>query len=676
MTCHVARVLFVALCLCHSQTWADSKRVLQIADLYRFDGPRDIALAPDGKSATFIRQWIDAESKVERFSLWRVPTMGSKPVAAEADEPDARAPVYSPDGKWLAFLSTRPRPAGWKQTPKVPPESDPAVDVWVIAASGGKAVPLSGADKPYGRVFNDGFYGRLAFSPDSSRLAFIADDGSDQRTAAEIANGVEVARDDQGEGYTGYGAAQIWVAHLDPTPTSCASTKIDRLTSDDVWYGDPQWSPDGSRLVVHANRTADRESVRYSINKNFDLWLIDPATKARRPLTDGPGPEVSPRYSPDGKQIVCLAVPRKGSHRDTCNLLLIDLAGGTQPRVLFNHHSPEKPPHPAPMFPLPIDCWDGPEHIHYSAERGVRTDTVRLAVATAEGKPAVPPQAALRTKFAPKANAFLEDVALGEQKVITWKSPDGLSIEGILTTPPTEANVKAPYKLVVFPHGGPHSRSALGFDFTVQTFVANGYAVFQPNFRGSSGYGQTFIDADRGDFGGGAMNDILSGADSLISQGTADKDRLFVYGASYGGYMTTWLVGQTSRFRAAVAQNAVTDLTMMWGLSDIPSWTEWEFGGKPWQVPEKMRKHSPLTYADKVTTPTLVLHSAADRRCPLPMGKAYHQALQSRGVSTGLVVYPDEGHGIRQPRHREDVLRRVLDWFAANGKEPVGETKR
>jgi dipeptidyl aminopeptidase/acylaminoacyl peptidase len=236
------------------------------------------------------------------------------------------------------------------------------------------------------------------------------------------------------------------------------------------------------------------------------------------------------------------------------------------------------------------------------------------------------------------------------------------TIDGILTTPP-ESVAKPPYKLLLHPHGGPHSRSALGFDFTVQVFAAHGYAVFQPNFRGSHGYGQKFIDADRGDFGGGDMRDILTGIDHLVKQGLVDPKRQFVYGSSYGGFMTTWLVGQTKQFRAAVAQNAVTDLNMMWGLSDLQSWVEWEFG-LPWQVPDKLRKHSPLTYADKVETPTLILHSRDDRRCPLPMGKAYYQALLARGVPTEMVIYPDEGHGIRQPRHREDVLRRVLAWFA------------
>src|SRR5262249_12835779 len=170
------------------------------------------------------------------------------------------------------------------------------------------------------------------------------------------------------------------------------------------------------------------------------------------------------------------------------------------------------------------------------------------------------------------------------QKVITWKNGEGGELEGVLTLPP-EVSARPPYKMVVHPHGGPHGRSALGFDFTVQLLAAHGYAVFQPNFRGSSGSGQTVIDADRHDLGGGDMRDILTGVDELIRQGVADRDRLFVYGTSYGGFMTCWLVGQTDRFRAAVAQNAVTDLNMMWGLSDLQSWTEWEFGGLPWEVP-------------------------------------------------------------------------------------------
>ncbi len=150
----------------------------------------------------------------------------------------------------------------------------------------------------------------------------------------------------------------------------------------------------------------------------------------------------------------------------------------------------------------------------------------------------------------------------------------------------------------------------------------------------------------------------------LVADGVVNPKRQFVYGVSYGGFMTCWLVGHTKQFRAAAAQNAVTDLNAMWGLSDIQSWTEWEFGGRPWETVEAMRRHSPLSYVAEIETPTLILHSRDDRRCPIPMGRMFYQALHTRGVPTQMVVYPDEGHGIRQPRHREDVLRRTLAWFA------------
>jgi dipeptidyl aminopeptidase/acylaminoacyl peptidase len=128
-------------------------------------------------------------------------------------------------------------------------------------------------------------------------------------------------------------------------------------------------------------------------------------------------------------------------------------------------------------------------------------------------------------------------------------------------------------------------------------------------------------------------------------------------------------VGHTHQFRAAVAQNAVTDLNVMWGQSDLRSWVEWEFGGRPWEVPGALRRHSPLTYAAGVHTPTLVLHSREDRRCPLVMGRLFYEALGAAGVPTGMVVYPGEGHGIRRPRHRADVLRRTLDWFARHDRK-------
>ena len=156
-----------------------------IDDLFRMDGPQSVVLSPNGKSTAYIRRWVDGPSRIERFSLWTYDGTASRPL--EAGQPDARSPVFSPDGQWIAIRSTRPRPQGWPQTPSVPIQSEAATDIWLVSSDGRRTMPLAGRDKPYGRVFNDQFYGRVAFSPDGRRLALIADDGREQRTPEEIA---------------------------------------------------------------------------------------------------------------------------------------------------------------------------------------------------------------------------------------------------------------------------------------------------------------------------------------------------------------------------------------------------------------------------------------------------------------------------------------------------------
>jgi dipeptidyl aminopeptidase/acylaminoacyl peptidase/lysophospholipase L1-like esterase len=674
----LALVVLVLVANSPGQDAPDGRRALSPEDLYRLEGPQTVVVSPDGQQAAMIRRWVDGDTRAERFSLWLVPGDVKQARRLEAGEPDARAPAYSPDGRWIAVCSTRPHPAGFKPTPPAPPESDPATDIWLIASDGSQQIPLAGPDRPYGRVLLDPFYGRVAFSPDGKQLVFVADDGRDPRSPAEMSADVALVRTDQGEGYTGFGTAHIWLAELDASPGAFAARTIRRLTDDDVWYGDPQWTPDGQWLICHANKSADVESVRYSINKNYDLWAIHVASGRQRQLTFGLGPEVSPRLAPDGRRLVCLTSPRKGPHADIFNLLVLDLpqpldAGRPQARVLFDHHQAQQapPPHPIPAS-LPKECWDGEEAVVYNSYAGIEAKLVRVDLASSKGEVFDPKANAgrmadrMRTqrKLTTAGNTLLGERLKSEDRVIRW-SNDGFALDGILSLPPAEV-AQAPYPLVVYPHGGPHSRSAGGFNFTAHVLAAHGYAVFQPNFRGSAGYGKSFLDADRDDLGGGDMRDILTGIDALVDQNLVDRRRQFVYGISYGGYMTTWLVGHTNQFRAAVAQNAVTEMNVMWGLGDLQSWTTWELHGLPWDVPDAMHRHSPFAYADQVRTPTLLLNSREDRRCPIAMGRMFYQALITRGVPTEMVIYPGEGHGIKQPQHQVDVLQRTLAWFATN----------
>lgn len=658
------------------QSSAAEPSLIGVDDLYRLDAPQSVTALTEGESIIYSRRWSDRASRTVRFALWKVDGDSSRRRALEDGEHDGRQPVVSPDGKWIAFLSTRPFADGKPAFTPVPPYSDPATDIWLIPTSGGKAIPLAGPGKPYGRVLSDPFYGNISFLTDGKRLVFVADDGTDARTPEEIRNNVRIVREDQGEGYEGYRPAQIWIADLDDQPAIVASKRIARVTNDETWYGDPQWTPDGKSLIVHANRTPEQESVRYSINQNYDLWRIDLSDSSLHQLTTGPGPEVSPRVSSDGKRLLYLSIPRRGSHMDVFNLTVNDLnANPSQAHVLFDQHGSEasKPPHLPPNFPLPRDCWLSTDKVYFNAADRTtnRTQVIDLSAGPAALADSNPEShnsqfnrlAAIRRKLTPPTDPFLKERVVAQGEVMTWKSKDGLEIEGIFTRP-TVPGSQPPFKMVLYPHGGPHSRSSLGFDMTVQVLAANGYAVFQPNFRGSAGYGQQFIDADRFDLGGRDMQDMLSGIAHLVRQGLVDPRRQFVYGISYGGFTTSWLIGQTNQFRAAVPQNAVTDLNAMWGLTDIQSWTEWEFGGLPWEVPDDMKNHSPLTFASRVKTPTLILHAANDRRCPLPMGIMYYRALKKAGVETEMVIYPDEGHPIKQLPHMEDVLTRVLDWFA------------
>ncbi len=650
---------------------AQEPRPWEIDDLYQAESFYPVAVSPDGKVGAAIHNWIDPKDKTQHQSLWRSTGNPLKSKAMEAGEPDARNPMFSPDGKWIVFLSTRPRPKGWKQTPAAPPYSEPTVDLWLIPAAGGKAIPLGGPNKAYGRIYPDRFYGHVSFSPDGKRLLFAADEGVDPRSRAEIENGVKVVRQDQGEGYTGFGVADIWIADLAEKPGEYVAEKITRLTDDGFWYGDPQWSAGGKKVVVHANRTDDQESVRYSINKNYDLWEIDVVTKKMHQLTDGYGPEFSPRFSPDGSRLICLTSPRRGPHQDIYNLAIVTNGGKAETRIISNFRSPDIDfqKTPSPGMSLLEDCWLDDKHVLYDASVGLATKRYIINVDTGEisdgsgSETAHAKKRKLESSFRPavKGKKLPSRLNASSERVV-WDNGEGMEIEGALVKPHPDI-AKPPYKLIVLPHGGPHHRAGLGAGFNDQILASKGYATFKPNFRGSTGYGLAFLDADRGDLGGGDMRDIMSGVDFLIEEGVADKDQLFVYGVSYGGFMTSWLVGQTIRFRAAVAENAVTDMTMMWALSDLQSWTEWEFGGKPWQVPNAMDNHSPITYVGRVETPTLILQSRDDRRCPIPMARAFHQALLGAGVETGLVIYPNESHGIRQPRHRADKVRRIVEWF-------------
>jgi dipeptidyl aminopeptidase/acylaminoacyl peptidase len=264
-----------------------------------------------------------------------------------------------------------------------------------------------------------------------------------------------------------------------------------------------------------------------------------------------------------------------------------------------------------------------------------------------------------------RANVDLPKPPLGETRAIRWKAKDGQEIEGLLTYPAGYRKGQK-YPLILNIHGGPANYFSETFigkagNYPLAIFAARGYAILRPNPRGSGGYGKTFRFANVSDWGGKDYEDIMSGVDHLIGIGVADPDRMAVMGWSYGGFMTSWVITHTNRFRAAAVGAGVTNLWSFTGTADIPGFLPDYFEGEPWEAFENYRKHSPMSYVKGVTTPTLILHGETDDRVPISQGYEFYNALKRQGVNVEMVVYPRTPHSPQEPKFIQDIMQRHLD---------------
>jgi dipeptidyl aminopeptidase/acylaminoacyl peptidase len=454
-----------------------------------------------------------------------------------------------------------------------------------------------------------------------------------------------------------------------------------QLTSGDFHAGEPAWSPRGDQIAFVSRPTPNANERLLS-----DLYVVsaDGGIPPRKLVTNE-GPDDAPRWSPDGSLIAYLSSDRRQSSGGHRSIRVVPVSEG-EPRVItrgFDYSAGQ--PHWTPdgrtlyfatatrteshIYTVPvgggtvravtsgaalldsIDISKDGQRLLYIREDMETPDD--LWISAIDGT---------SPKRLTNLNPQLSEVSLAESEVIRWKGAEDREIEGILVKPLGYQSGKR-YPLIVEAHGGPHGRMSVRFNPMWQYFAANGFMVLAPNFHGSGGYSQEFVDSDRNDWGGKDYIDIMNGVDHVIDVGLADPDRLGIEGWSYGGFMTSWIIGHTNRFKAAIVGAGVTNLRSFYGTTDIQRFIEWEYYGFPWDNVEAIRDHSPITFAPKARTPTLILHGNEDIRVPVEQAKQLYMVLKKVGTPVEFVRYPREGHGLREPSHQRDRYERSLAWF-------------
>ena len=662
---------------------AQGKRAATFDDVLNVKGMGGVSLSPDGSQVLYtVRQWVAEKERMEaRTHIWRVATNGSTPARQlTSGEKGDTQPQWSPDGRFISFVSARG--AG----------DDVKAQVYVMRADGGEAAKLTDSKESVSSY---------SWSPDSARLAYVA---TDPRSAEEEANLKK--RDDERVFEGDFRFAHVWVidveVRLKANTTSGGNvvsglsrtnpaTQITSGTSYTV-AGAPSWAPDGQRFVFGAGATPMLRDNRR------DIYLANLDTKQIEKLSTNFGSDTSPKWSPDGKSIAWTSEPYTGA----------PLPDGTAPGVtmhsklmLYDVAARSIKDVSSPAFDTdagnPVWTAEGNrvmfvagkraynEAFAYDLTSGRYTQlssqkTLQGTSTSADGRTIAlvmdTPDSASEVYVTDPAyqsfrqltttNPQLAEVAQGETEVVTWQGADSLEVEGVLLKP-VGFQAGRKYPTLVVAHGGPAGAYVNGFRLGGleggQVWANKGWAVFYPNPRGSTNYGEKFLQNNVNDWGGGDFKDIMTGVDALVARGIADPDKLAHIGWSYGGYMTAWVITQTTRFKAAMVGAGLTNMWSMYGTNDIPSVLISYFGGIPSAktLPLYLDR-SAMSHIDKVTTPTLILHGAQDERVPVGQALELYRGLKDRGKSTELVFYPREGHGISEYYHQQDRMQRIYDW--------------
>jgi dipeptidyl aminopeptidase/acylaminoacyl peptidase len=635
----------LSLTICVVSALAQQKRAFDFDDIMALKQVSDAQVSPDGRLIAYVVTSTDLKENATDADVWLVSASGGDAVRLTTSKKNDNQPRWSPDGKRIAFISAR--------------EEKP--QIFLISPTGGEAEKLT-----------DSKTGVQSFqwSPDGRSIAYVA---QQEMTADEEKRQKE--KDDPEVIDKNFKFSRIWVINVQ-------TKKASELVKSDYVASDPQWSPDGRSIAYTTTPTPRADDGSLS-----DIWIANVESGKSRKLIENQGPDANPRWSPDGRSIAYLTRDAKFGVIGQLKLSVIAPEGGT-PRDIISSFEYQ---------PGPVKWSQDSRALYFNAP--VHTTTQLFTVPAAGGEArqisnvtGVMGQATFSRDGSVVAftrsdlqhpddvyvaklpgmfdgvkltdhNPQVRELATGAGEVVRWKSKDGMEIEGVVIYPVGYQQGKR-YPMVTFVHGGPAGAWTQSFPGSYQNFghvwAGKGWVAFYPNVRGSSSYGEKFLFANINDWGGGDYQDVQTGIDHLIAKGVADPDKLAQSGWSYGGYMTAWTLTQTNRFKAVMVGAGLTNMFSMYSTNDLQGVLEAYFKGEPWNNLEA----SAMTYIKQAKTPTLILHGKADTRVPPGQAQELYMGLRKNGVPVELVFYPREPHGLQEPRHRLDKMRREYAWFS------------
>ena len=657
-------VLFITLINLLAFTLSAQNHI-KLDDMDKLYALSDPQLAPDGKSILVIVAKADTVTNKNKSSIYKVNIATASSQQLTFNRVSVRSPRWSPSGNQIAFIAT---------------DANKRPQLFMLAMTGGEAKQVT--NSPIG-VLN------FNWSPDGKSFAFVQFD--------EVANKKEIEK-----GYDAFevkknsmfikakpNSAHLWLISADGGAqkrlTSGTWTVLSKIFGSSF-----SWAPDGKKIAFQSFETAYTGGLVYTVK------MVDLATKNISRITyktiqeNDMHREGQPVFSPDGKSIAYqfnrknvgygadvfyTAVNGGEAYNLTAALdrCFFSAQWSSDSNALFvganDNNTVSLWMQPLKGAAKKLNLGDLCINGAFGYQFTVGKNNAIAMIASASQSPnelyyLANPDATPKklTNF----NKEMEAFTFGKQETISWKS-DEFTPNGILTFPPDFDPAKT-YPLVLEIHGGPRSTSKARFSFETQLKAAQGYIVFQPNYRGSDNMGYAFSEAIGGDMGEGPGRDVMQGIKELKKRPYIDDNNIAVTGWSYGGFMTTWLIGNYDGWKCAVAGAAVTDWFDQYTASDVGSMYQFEYGkGKSPYTDEKVKenwiKNSPITYAEQVKTPTLILSNIGDERVPISQSYTYFRVLQDIGIESKFIAFPISGHFPSDPLRRKEVHRHILDWL-------------